>query len=80
MHVMEFEKLRARAGQTDGQNQDFQRRASSLLELLNLLSGSLSQRQFISRTRLSCFLVCAVVVLCSVFLCLYSLPSGVINK
>ena len=44
---------------------------SSLLKLLNLLSGSLLQRQFISRMLLSCFIVCAVVVLCSVFLCLY---------
>ena len=55
-------------------------RCSSLLKLLSFQSGSLLQRQFISRMRLSCFIVCAVVVLCSVFLCLYSLASGVINE
>ena len=37
-------------------------------------------KSFTETVYLSCFIVCAVVVLCSVFLCLYSLPSGVINK
>ena len=51
-----------------------------MIKLVKLLSGSRLQRQFISRTRLSCFIVCAVVVLRSVFLCLYSLFAIIISE
>jgi len=49
------------------------------LQLSSLLSGSLLQRQSISRMYFVSF---SVLYFCSIFLCLYFmlLPSGVINK
>ena len=56
-------------------------RCGRLLELSSLLSGSLLQRLFISRLCLLCFIAVLYFCVCFVFyVCILSLPCGVINN